>query len=84
MIKSTIKVNRSLCNSSSIFNKNIIPEQFTVNAHPEEGAKNEVLLFQSTVDIHFQNAHKTQKLRRLALCAFIFVSLNNPNLKIKL
>ena len=28
-------------------------------------------LFQSTVDIHFQNAHKTQILRRLALCAFI-------------
>ena len=26
-------------------------------------------LFQSTVDIHFHNAHKTQKLRRLALCA---------------
>ena len=34
-------------------------------------SKNEALLFQSTVDIHFQNAHKTQKLRRLALCAFI-------------
>ena len=33
--------------------------------------KNEALLFQSTVDIHFQNAHKTHtKLRRLALCAF--------------
>ena len=30
-------------------------------------AKNEALLFQSTVDIHFQNAHKTQKLRELAL-----------------
>ena len=28
----------------------------------EEGwAKNEALLFQSTVDIHFQNAHKTHK-----------------------
>ena len=25
-----------------------------------------------TVDIHFQNAHKTQKLRRLALCAFVY------------
>ena len=59
-----------------------IPEQFTVKAHPvlfegewEEGGepKNEALLFQSTVDnIHFQNAHKTQKLRRLALCAFIY------------
>ena len=29
-------------------------------------------LFQSTVDIHFQNAHKIHtNLRRLALCAFI-------------
>ena len=28
-------------------------------------------LFQFTVNIHFQNAHKTQKLQRLALCAFI-------------
>ena len=57
---------------------NCIPEQFTVKAHPalfegvgEGWAKNEALLFQSTVNIHFQNAHKTQKLRRLALCAFI-------------
>ena len=66
----------------------IIPEQFTVKVHPalfEKGAKNEALLFQSTVDIHFQNAHKTlfqstidthfqnarKILRRLALCAFI-------------
>ena len=59
--------------------KNFIPEQFTVNAHPAlfEGRgepKNEALLFQSTVDIHFQNAHKThKKSRRLALCAFIFI-----------
>ena len=43
----------------------VIPEQFTVKAHPalfeEEGViyKNEALLFQSTADIHFQNAHKT-------------------------
>ena len=45
----------------------VIPEQFTVKAHPalfeEEGEgsepKNEALLFQSTVDKHFQNAHKT-------------------------
>ena len=29
-------------------------------------------LFQSTVDMHFQNAHNAQKLRRLALCAFMF------------
>ena len=45
-----------------------IPEQFTVKAHPasferggvsQKWAKNEALLFQSTVDIHFQNAHKT-------------------------
>ena len=51
-----------------------------MNAHPalferegeERGEpKNEALLFQSTVDIHLQNAHKTQKLRRLAFCAFI-------------
>ena len=47
--------------------------------------KNEALLFQSTIDIHFQNAHKTflqstveihfqntKKLRRLALCAFMY------------
>ena len=35
--------------------------------------KNEALLFQSTVDIHFQNAHKThKKLRRLAFCTFIW------------
>ena len=34
--------------------------------------KNEALLFQSTVDNHFQNAQKhKKKLRRLALCAFI-------------
>ena len=58
-------------------NKLLIPEQFTEKVHPalfeEEGGepKNEALLFQSTVDKHFQNAHKTQKLRRLALCAFI-------------
>ena len=41
----------------------VIPEQFTVKEHPAffegRGAKNEALLFQSTVDIHFQNAHKT-------------------------
>ena len=54
----------------------LIPEQFTVKAHPalfkEEGDKNEALLFQSTVDIHFQNTFKTQKkLRRLSLWAFI-------------
>ena len=44
-----------------------IPEQFTVKAQPalfegrrgEGEPKNETLLFQSTVDIHFQNAHKT-------------------------
>ena len=36
--------------------------------------KNEALLFQSTVDIHFQKAHKThKKLRRLTLCAFILI-----------
>ena len=55
----------------------MIPEQFTVKAHPaifegEGEPKIEALLFQSTVDIHFQNAHKThKKLRRVALCAFI-------------
>ena len=43
----------------------IIPEQFTVKAHPTlfEGRgpepENEALLFQSTVDINFQNANKT-------------------------
>ena len=42
----------------------IIPEQSTVKAHAalfegEGWTKNEALLFQSTVDIHFQNAHKT-------------------------
>ena len=91
---------------------NIIPEQFTVKAHPASfdgerrgrrgEPKNEALLFQSTVDIlskraqnitvfqstvdiHFQNAHKThKKLRRLAPCSFIiktiqkFYVLNNP------
>ena len=43
-----------------------LPEQFTVKAHPAlfEGRgrgepKNEALLFQSRVDIHFQNVHKT-------------------------
>ena len=41
------------------------PEQFTVKAHPalfeKEGdeQKNEALLSQSTVDIYFQNVHKT-------------------------
>ena len=39
-----------------------------MKAHPalfegEGQPKNEALLFQSTVDIHFQNAHKTQVLR---------------------
>ena len=33
--------------------------------------KNEALLFQFTVDIHSQNAHKTQQLQKRALCAFI-------------
>ena len=43
----------------------IIPEQFTVKAsRPTQlylrgDPKNEALLFQSTVDIHFQNAHQT-------------------------
>ena len=44
----------------------IIPEKFTVKAHPAlfegEGRgepKNKALLFQSTVNLHFQNAHKT-------------------------
>ena len=47
------------------YRRNIIPEQFTVKAHPAlfEGERgepeNEALLFQSTVDINFQNAHKT-------------------------
>ena len=49
-----------------------------MKAHPalfeggEGGAKIEALLFQSTVDIHFQNAHKTPKnAKAIALCAFI-------------
>ena len=68
----------------------IIPEQFTVKAHPAlfegEGGEPELrhYIFQSTTDIHIQNAPKTlfqstvdihfqniKKLRRLALCAFI-------------
>ena len=45
-----------------------IPKQFTVKVHPalfeREGRgggepKNEALLFQSTVDKHFQNMYKT-------------------------
>ena len=32
-------------------------------------AKNEALLFQSTVDIHFQNAHKTAKAS--TLCVYL-------------
>ena len=53
-------------NIHKLFNSyRFFPEQFTVKAHPalfegEEGEpKNEALLFQSTVEIHFQNAHKT-------------------------
>ena len=48
------------------YNCKFIPEQFTVKVHPAlfegEGRgepKNEALLFQSTVDIHFTNVHKT-------------------------
>ena len=34
--------------------------------------KNEALLFQSTVDIHFQNAHKTQKTAKArTLCFYL-------------
>ena len=62
-------------------NLKFIPEQFTVKAHPAlfegEGGggggepKNEALLFQSTVDIHFQNAHKTQKTAKArTLCIY--------------
>ena len=53
------------------------PEQFTVLSHPalfeEEGvSKNETLLFQSPVDIHFQNAHKTQKTAKArTLCVYL-------------
>ena len=87
----------SACDSASIWlnagqKEYIIHEQYSVEAHPalfkgKELVKNEVLLFQSTVDKHFQNAHKTlfqstvdthiqnahqiYKLRWLALCAFI-------------
>ena len=38
--------------------------------------KNEARLFQSTVDIHFQNAHKT---RRLALCVYLFLFIHEEN-----
>ena len=57
-----------------------------MKAHPaffeEEGRrsepKNEALLFQSTVDMHFQNAYKThKKLRRLVLCAYILNTFEN-------
>ena len=51
-----------------------------MKAHPalfegegEEGGepKNEALLFQFTVDIHFQNAHKTQKtVKARTLCVY--------------
>ena len=64
------------------------PTQLYLRGRGEGEPKNEVLLFKSTVDIHFQNvhealfqytvdiyfqkAHKTQKLRKLAPGAFIF------------
>ena len=61
----------------------IYPEQFNVKAHPalfegregkrwEEGEpKMRPLLFQSTVDIHFQSAHKTQKTAKdRTLCVY--------------
>ena len=48
-----------------------IPEQLTVKANPAlfkkgGGVSQKWGTVQSTVDMHFQNAHKTQKLRRLA------------------
>ena len=55
----------------------LIPEQFTVKAHLAlfEGGrgepKSEALLLQSTVDIHFQNVHKTQKTAKAStLCVY--------------
>ena len=55
----------------NILSIHVVPEQFTVKAHPvlfQEGEgmgwgakKKEALLFQSTIDIHIQNARKTQK-----------------------
>ena len=43
--------------------------------------KNEALLFQSTVDIHFQNAHKTQKTAKAStLCVYLLWNMRSDRL----
>ena len=64
-----------------------------MKAHPalfeERGRRgsqeNEALLFQSTVDIHFQNAHKTRKIAKGGtLCAYLEIQFTKLNINIQI